>query len=208
MRVLTFFVALLSLSASAKADGSYPLADGTNRASAVTLHCANSSGIAVPCGNLSSPLVVNAPTGATLANQSTQIASETSIATASGSTNDAAYSGGAGSVVSILKGLWNVVSGGIPAVPVGGSPLSRSASVSAQTSTLLFPANNIRRYFAFQAPQSTAIWVNFLGGTAAPNGADCAYFPAGAFYESGQWVNRGSITVYAAVGTVVAAWEN
>ena len=208
MRPFLLSLALVSFSIPAQADGSYPLADGTNRASAVTLHCLSSSGIALPCGNTASPLAVVAPSGASLANQAAQIASEASTASAAGGISDAPYSGGAGSLVSLLKGLWTVVNSGISAVPVGGSPLSRSLNLVAQTSTLVFPVNGSRRYFAFQAPQGTAVWVNFLGGLAAPNGADCAYFSAGAFYESGQWVNRGAITMYAPVGTAVSAWEN
>ncbi len=208
MRPFLLGLALVTLSIPARADGSYPLAGGTNRASAVTLHCLSASGIALPCGNTSAPLVVVAPTGASLANQAAQIASEASTASAAGGISDAAYSGGAGSLVSLLKGLWAVVNSGISAIPVGGSPLSRSVNLVGQTSTLLFPVNGSRRYFAFQAPQATAVWVNFLGGLAAPNAADCAYFPAGAFYESGQWVNRGAITMYTPVSTAVSAWEN
>jgi hypothetical protein len=60
---------------------------------------------------------------------------------------------------------------------------------------------------AFQAPQTSFIWVNFIGGVAAPNAPDCAYFPAGAFYESGQFVTRGAITVYSPVVATISAWE-
>ena len=208
MRVSIALALLIGLSDPAMADGSYPLADGTNRASAVTIHCLNSSGIATPCGSAASPMVVNNPTGANLVNQSAQVVSEASMATAAGNTGDVPYSGGAGTIVSVMKGLWSIMNSGIPAVPVGGAPLSRSSTLVAQTSTAIFPANANRRYFAFQAPQSTGVWVNFLGGSAIPNGVDCAYFPAGAFYESGQWVNRGAITMYSSVGAAVSAWEN
>ena len=208
MRPLFLGLALFSLAGPARADGSFPLSDGTNRASAVTLHCLSASGIAVPCGSASVPLIVNSPAGASSGNQAAQLALEGSTAAAAGTVSDTVYTGGAGSLISVLKGLWNVINSGISAVPVGGSPSSRSSNLVAQASTILFPVNGSRRYFAFQAPQGTAVWVNFLGGAAAPNAADCAYFPAGAFYESGQWVNRGAITMYSPVGTTVSAWEN
>jgi len=92
------------------------------------------------------------------------------------------------------------------AVPVGGQPASRSASIS-PTSTAVFPANTSRRYLAFQAPQNSFIWVNFVGGTAAPNARDSIYFAAGSFYESGQYVTQGAITIYSPVATTISAWE-
>jgi hypothetical protein len=92
------------------------------------------------------------------------------------------------------------------AVPVGGQPASRSTSIS-PTSATLFPANPSRRYLAFQAPQASFIWVNFLGGTAAPNAHDCIYFAAGSFYESGQYVDQGSITIFSPVSATISAWE-
>jgi hypothetical protein len=92
------------------------------------------------------------------------------------------------------------------AVPVGGQPASRSASIS-QTSTTVFPANAARRYLAFQAPQASFIWVNFVGGAAAPNGRDCIYFAAGSFYESGQYVTQSAITIFSPVAATISAWE-
>jgi hypothetical protein len=97
---------------------------------------------------------------------------------------------------------------GVPAIPVAGQPLSRTLSnAPASTSTTLFPANPSRRYMAFQAPQTSFIWVNFMGGVAAPNAPDCAYFPAGSLYESGQFVTSGAITVYSPVVATISAWE-
>ena len=52
------------------------------------------------------------------------------------------------------------------------------------------------------------MWVNVVGGPAVPNGPDCAYFAPGSFYESGQFINRGAITVYAASAAMFSAWEN
>ena len=91
--------------------------------------------------------------------------------------------------------------------PYAGGLISRSVTVSAGTSTQLFPVNAQRHYLAFQAPQNTGIWVNRLGGTAAPNAADCAYFPAGTLFESGNFVNTGAVTVYAPVSVTISAWE-
>lgn len=91
--------------------------------------------------------------------------------------------------------------------PFAGPLVSRSISLAAGQSTQLFPPNGARHYFAFQAPQSTYVWVNTMGGTAAPNAADCAYFAAGTLYESGNFVNTNAITIYAPVAVTVSAWE-
>jgi hypothetical protein len=96
----------------------------------------------------------------------------------------------------------------VPALPTGALLTSRSiATVQAQASTPLFPANPNRHYLAFQAPAGNPLWVNFMGGIAAPNAVDCAYFAAGAFYESSSFVNRGSITIWSPVAATVSAWE-
>lgn len=209
MRTSLIGLALALAVTPALADGSYLLPDGTNRAPAVTLHCAGSTGVALPCGNAATPLVVTSPVGsATASNQTAQLAAEQASAQGIGTAADNAYGGGAGTLTSLLKGIWSVLNGGVAAVPVGGAPTSRSVALPAAQSATVFPANPLRRYIAFQAPQNTAIWVNFLGGPANPNGADCAYFAAGALYESGQWVNRGAITVYAPVAVAFSAWEN
>jgi hypothetical protein len=159
------------------------------------------------------PLVVTGGTGgsssgsATATNQQAQITAEQSSATALGTPADTLYAGGSGSVTSVLKGVWSVLGGGVSAVPIGGVPVSRSLSLVAQQSTQVFPSNTGRHYLAFQVPQGTYVWVNLLGGVAAPNGLDCAYFAAGTFYESGQYVNRGAITFYSPVAAVLSAWE-
>lgn len=97
---------------------------------------------------------------------------------------------------------------GVTALPSGGVLVSRTASISANTSTQIFAANAQRRYLALQVPLSNGIWLNPVGGTAAPNGPDCIFFSAGTFYESANFVNRGAITVYSAVAMTISAWEN
>jgi hypothetical protein len=109
-------------------------------------------------------------------------------------------------MVSLLKALAASFANGVPAVPVGGQPVSRCVVLAAQQSTVLFVTNPLRHCLALQAPSNTAIWANLVGGTATPNGVDCAYFSAGSFYESGAFVNRGSITVYAPIAVSLAAW--
>lgn len=96
---------------------------------------------------------------------------------------------------------------GLIAIPVGGPPVSRSLSVPAAQSTTLFAANPARRYFAFQAPQGSALWINFTGGPAAPNAPDCVYFSAGTFYESGAYVNLNAITIYSPTAATISAFE-
>jgi hypothetical protein len=110
-------------------------------------------------------------------------------------------------MAALLKGLVGLLANGVVATPMGGQPVSRSITIVAQQNTILFAANPTRHYLAFQAPPGVAIWVNMLGGIAGPNFVDCAYFAAGTFYESGAFVNRGSITVYSPVATAIAAWE-
>ncbi len=210
MRVLCAAVLILS-SGKVFAGTPYVLQDGVTRAPAMVLHCKTGGNVVVPCGTTTTPLVVTGGTGgggsATASNQQSQIAAEQSSATALGTPADTPYAGGSGSVTAVLKGVWSVLGGGISAVPIGGVPTSRSLSVAAQQSITLFPVNASRHYLALQVPQGSYIWVNFLGGVAAPNAVDCAYFAAGTFYESGQYVNRGAITVYSPVAATVSAWE-
>ena len=95
----------------------------------------------------------------------------------------------------------------VNAGPASGSLVSRSVSVPATQSTQLFPANASRHALTFQAPVGSAIWVNFLGGVAAPNGTDCVQLSAGTLYESGQFVTRSAVTVYTTVTVAISAWE-
>ena len=202
--IMTLLYASRSLAGS-----SYVLPDGTNRAPAVVLHCVGSNGNAVPCGILTNPIVVSAPLGGpSSTNQLLQISSAQASAQALGTTADGAFTGGAGSVVSLLKGLWGTTSSGVPALAVGGTLVSRSTMLAAGISTNVFPLNPSRHYLSFQVPQSSGVWINLIGGIAAPNTIDCAYFAAGTFYESGSFINRGALTVYAPVSVTFSAWEN
>ncbi len=211
MRPYSGFVvvpALLLVQAAARAGNSYILPDGTNRAPAIALHCVGTSGTAAPCGTVANPLVVTSgPLGSSAANQQQQIVAEQSSAQGIGSVGDAAFTGGAGSMIAVLKAVWNAASTGIPSLPASGTLTSRTTVLAGTASTLVFPVNPGRHYLSFQVPQGSAIWVNLTGGTAAPNGADCAYFAAGTFYESGQFINRGAITVYSPVTVTFSAWE-
>jgi hypothetical protein len=204
---------LLVGSGPAWAGTPYVLQNSLNRAPAVVLHCSTGGNVVVPCGTAAMPLVVTGGTGgsnvgsATATNQQAQITAEQTSATALGTPGDSLYTGGSGSVTSVLKGVWSVLGGGVSAVPIGGVPVSRSLSLVAQQSMQVFPGNAGRHYLAFQVPQGSYVWVNLLGGVAAPNGLDCAYFAAGTFYESGQYVNRGAITFYSPVAAVLSAWE-
>ena len=196
----------LMTATGAVAGNSFVLADGLNRAPAMTLHCVGNGGSAVPCGIPGQPLsVTQTPGGSTAANQSTAISVQQSILQTLGTPNDNAYSSGAGSVVGLLKGLFG--SGATAGGSQGGILISRSQSVPALQSVALFAANATRRYLAFQAPVGSFIWVNFSGGVAAPNGLDCVYFAAGSLYESAQFVNRGAVTFYTPTSANIAAWE-
>ena len=201
--------ALGLLATPAVAGSSFILPDGTNRAPAVALHCVTPTGTAVACGTAANPLVVSAPVGASSsANQALQIGAEQASAQALGTVGDAAFTGGQGTMVSLLKALWSAAYGGIPALPVGGTLISRTLTLPAGVSTQVFAVNGSRRYLSFQVPQSSAVWINVTGGPAAPNGPDCAYFAAGSFYESGPFINRGAITVYATQSVTFSAWES
>jgi hypothetical protein len=101
---------------------------------------------------------------------------------------------------------------GTPTAPVvvsafGGQPVSRTASIAAGQSTQLFPVNASRHYLAFQVPAAGSLWINFVGGAASVNGTDCVLLPAGTIYESGTYVVRGAISVYAPVAVTIPAWE-
>lgn len=211
MRSLCLKTAILTAVtfSSAYANGSsYLLPDGLNRAPAVTLHCVSAGGGAVACGTPANPLsVLSTPDANTAANQMNEVAAEQSSAQALGGIGDPAFTGGQGSLVSLLKGVWSALNGGIVVTPSGGTLVSRTVALPAQQSLTVFPANATRRYLSFQVPQSTYVWINLMGGVAAPNAADCAYFGPGTFYESGTFVNRGVITVYAPVAVTFSAWE-
>jgi hypothetical protein len=195
------------LADDAFAGNSFVMSDGINRAPAVTLHCVGAGGSAVPCGVVSQPVIV-APVagGSTASNQTAEIAVQQSLYQALGTQADPAYVNGAGSIVALLKGIFASGPGGNGTA--GGNPVSRSLAAVGQQSVQLFVANPSRKYLAFQAPAGSYIWVNFIGGPAAPNGVDCAYFSAGTMYESGQFVNRGPVTVYSPVAATIAAWED
>ena len=195
-------------SASAQAGNSFLTADGINRAPAAVLHCVGAGNIAAPCGTASQPVFVAGASGlATSSNQQSQIQSGQAVATAAGTPGDAIYTSGSGSFIAILKGVFTALTGGVTALPVMGTPTSRSTYLAALASTAVFPANSARHYLALQAPLATSIWVNFVGGAASPNGADCIQLSAGVLYESGQFVTRGQVTVYAPVAVTIAAWE-
>ncbi len=202
------FLMMAASSADAQAGNSFPLSDGINRAPASVLHCVGAGNVAVPCGTSAQPLFVTGSAGlATAGNQTSQLASEQAIAAAAGTQQDAAYAGGSGSMISLLKGLVAALSSGITATPVTGLPVSRSGALPATTSTMVFPSNPSRHYLALQAPTTTAIWVNFVGGTATPSGTDCVQLSAGTLYESGAFVTRGAVNVYSPVAVSIAAWE-
>ncbi len=202
-------LALGLLATPAAAGSSYIMPDGTNRAPAVTLHCVTAAGTAVACGTAANPLVVSAPAGASSsANQVMQLGAEQASAQGIGTVSDSAFTGGQGSMVSLLKALWSVTSAGIPALPTGGTLTSRTLSLPAGVSTQVFASNGARRYVSFQVPLSGGVWINVMGGIAGPNGMDCAYFAAGSFYESGSFINRGAITVYSSSAVMFSAWES
>ena len=206
---LAVLLAVLSPGVAAAAGNSFILPDGTNRAPAVVLHCVASNGTATPCGTAASPLAVTAgPNGSSATNQQQQIAAEQLSAQGIGGVNDPAFAGGAGSMIAVLKGVWGAVSNGIPALPASGTLISHTTALAAATSVQVFPANPGRHYLSFQVPQGSAVWLNVMGGVASPNGPDCAYFAAGTFYESGQFINRGAITVYAPIAVMFSAWED
>lgn len=102
----------------------------------------------------------------------------------------------------------SVAGAGVTALPVGGVLISRTTTLAAGVSTQVFASNPQRRYLAVQVPLSSGVWLNPLGGLAAPNGADCIWFAAGTFYESGGFVNRGAVSVYSPVPVTLSAWEN
>ena len=194
--------------AQAQTGNSFVTSDGLNRAPAAALHCVGPGNVAAPCGTAGQPLIIAGSSPlASASNQATQITSQQAIATASGTPQDSAYVAGAGSTIALLKGVFATLTTGITAGPASGNLMSRSAMVPAAQSTQLFPPNAARHMLVFQAPLGSALWVNFLGGVAAPNGADCVQLAAGTLYESGQFVTRGAVTVYTNSAVSISAWE-
>lgn len=231
LRPLAVALALLALSTlHARAQSSVVTQNGIDRAQAVTINCvAPGTNIAVPCGTTANPLVVTGGgsagnSSASATNQQTQITAEQATANATGTQGDTTYTGaGATTLVGALKGLFAELGGTLTvnqatALPGGtnmigqvspiAAPLvSRTITVVGGQSTTLFAPNMLRHYLSFQAPQSTGIWVNRIGGAATPNGADCAYFSPGALFESGNYVNNGAVTVYSPNAATISAWE-
>ena len=227
--IALLFTAVALSSAAAHAQSSTLTQNRIDRAPAVTLDCVNvATGLAVPCGTLLNPLVVTGASvtggSASATNQQTQISTEQAISSAAGTQADALYGGsGNTTLVGALKGVFSLLNGTLAVKqsaplpsgsnvigqvsPIAGPLVSRTITVVAGTSTTLFTANAARHYLSFQAPQSTGIWVNRVGGTAAANGADCAYFAPGALFESGNYVSSGPITVYSANAVTISAWE-
>jgi len=208
MRISAFILLALMPVGAAQAGNSYVLPDGVNRAPAVTLHCASDSSHAAACGTAQAPLVVVSPTSPSVqANQVAALVAGQTTAQGIGATTDSPYVSGAGSVIALLKSISTAATSGIPSLPVSHAPVSRSSGLLAGQSSAIFPAVTGRHYIAFQAPNSTAIWVNFLGGPASPSGADCVYFAAGTFYESVGFVPSGAITIYSPISVSLSAWE-
>ena len=223
------FLVIVFSGSAAQAQSSVLTQNRIDRAPAVTLDCVNvTTGLAMPCGTLLNPLVVTGSSiaggSASATNQQTQITAEQAISNTAGTQTDTLYGGsGNTTLIGVLKGVFSLLNGTLTvkqnvALPTGSnmigqvSPIatplvSRTITVAAATSTTLFTSNAARHYLSFQAPQSTGIWVNRVGGTAAVNGADCAYFPAGALFESGNYVSNGAITVYSPNAVTISAWE-
>ena len=91
----------------------------------------------------------------------------------------------------------------LPTAAGTGTLVSRSVTTVASTSTELFPENATRRYMSFQAPQAADIWWNPRGGTAGAEAVDCFCLPAGAMFESGQFVVTGAVTYWCAEADLV-----
>ena len=210
MRSMVIALVLLAACkpADAQSGNSFIAGDGINRVPASALHCVGPGNVAAPCGTAAQPLYVAGPSPlASASNQALQITSAQAIASASGTQQDTAYTSGSGSMIALLKGVFGTLTTGISTAPTGGSLISRSTAIPATQSTQLFPANATRHALSFQAPTGSAVWVNFLGGVAAPNGTDCVQLSAGTLYESGMFVTRSAVTVYAPVAVSIAAWE-
>ena len=219
-------IAVLPVS-RALAQSNFVLGDGLTRAPAVTLACPTGAGATVAgCGGPTSPLVVTGtiPGSSTAANQQAQTALLQGMVSAVGTPGDVAGSSTApSSIVALLKTIGSLLSAPVTvvlgaALPVGanmigqvapaaGGLTSRTVQVPAGQSTMVFLANPSRRYLSFQAPQTTFIWVNRMGGTAVPNGPDCFYFPSGALFESGSFVSTGGLSVYAPTAVQISAVE-
>lgn len=91
----------------------------------------------------------------------------------------------------------------------GGTPTSRSLVTVATTSTQLMAANASRKYFKIAAPQTQGVWLNFIGGTAAPNGADSYFLGAAQIWETStpNYVTQAKISYYSTAASLEIAAE-
>jgi hypothetical protein len=87
------------------------------------------------------------------------------------------------------------------------TPVSRSVVSVQNVSTQLMPANPNRKYMLIFSP--IALWINFIGGAAAVNGADSFPIVAGGIYETGQYCSVDQINYFssAVAGSEIAAIE-
>lgn len=91
--------------------------------------------------------------------------------------------------------------------PINGLPVTRSANFPAAASIVLVAGNVARKFLLFAMPQTSDGWVNFNGGAAAPNAADCFYMQPGEKFLSTGYVPQGQISLYVTAGGEVPAIE-
>lgn len=117
---------------------------------------------------------------ATAANQTTEIARLTSLNTVAGTTGDAAYTSGSGSLVAILKGIYGVLATAFGALP---TTTDRSGTATTTSGGLTVPANTARRALVGQNISTVVIGFNEQGGTAAIGSAGTYTVAAGASFS-------------------------
>jgi hypothetical protein len=91
----------------------------------------------------------------------------------------------------------------------GGLTITNRSATFNTGSTSAVPANANRRYLFIQtATNGRDIWLNFMGGAAAPNTAGSFLLAAGQTYESGTNVPPGQVFLHSAAdGTAVTIME-
>lgn len=118
----------------------------------------------------------------------------------------------AGAVATTNAAIAALITGGALTVvsqTPGGTPTSRSLVTVATTSTQLMAANAARKYFKIAAPQTQGIWLNFIGGAAAPNGTDSYFLGQGQIWETStpEYVTQGKISYYSTAASLQIAAE-
>ena len=171
------------------------MTDVIQNAASVPVYLTDSSGVPYTAGGGS-----GGGGDASAANQTTQIARETSILAAAGAPADAAYAGsGNTTLVAVLKGIYSVLAASLGFLPAA---TDRSGSATTTSGGLTVAANANRRGLVGQNISAVNIGYNEFAGTAAIGTAGTFTVPPNASFVVST--NR-AVNFIAASGTAAVS---